>query len=152
MNPVLLSASLDQVPHLHSTCIKVYVCISPVDLQFWLFLLTKVKPLVSSLCSLCTSTVDLPAGNLWLPAQSEETNFLSTFFMSITLITVWPASSSECCHSTDEPNYCIWDYFQFKVSFSLATNIMYYAVCPTEQYNAIFWHKQVQDISPGRQN
>lgn len=105
------------------------------------------QPLLS-LHQHCRST----CRKLWLPAQSEETNFLSTFLISITLITVWAASSNECCHSTDEPNYCIWGYFQFKVSFSLATFIMYYAVCPTEQYNVIFWHKQVQDISPGRQN
>lgn len=63
--------------------------------------------------------------------------FCPPFFMSITHITLWPASSSGYCHSTHEPNCCIWGYFQFKVSFSTGHQFNTSAI--SVSYRTIQW-------------
>lgn len=126
------------VTPLSSTYIKVYVCISPVDLHsFDCFFLRK--------WSLWSAAFALSAPTLWIHQpeisdyqhnQSRPT-FCPPFFTSITLIAVWPASSSEFCHPTYEHIYCIWGFFQFKMSFSLATSII--PVLCSVPYRTIQW-------------
>lgn len=98
------------VQHMHQGLCLHQSCWST---QFWLFLLTEVKPLVSSLCSLCTNTVDPPARNLRLPAQSEQTNFLSTF-----LHVYYPYRCLACIFQWVLPPN-IWTYLLYLGFFSV---------------------------------